>query len=87
MWTTTAGNDAALTAARAGASVAVLEKQPRHGHISSTRMSGGLVMAASDVVCRELQLPVQSGDDTILIVCPDREDARKLAGRIEGMLA
>jgi len=24
------------------------------------------VMAASDVVCRELQLPVQSGDDTIL---------------------
>src|SRR5256712_6435315 len=24
------------------------------------------VMAASDVICRELQLPVQSGDDTIL---------------------
>jgi tRNA-2-methylthio-N6-dimethylallyladenosine synthase len=24
------------------------------------------VMAASDVVCRELQLPVQSGDDTVL---------------------
>src|SRR5207248_6055925 len=24
------------------------------------------VMAASDVICRELQLPVQSGDDTVL---------------------
>jgi transcriptional regulator of arginine metabolism len=28
-----------------------------------------------------------AGDDTILMVCPDREDARKLAGRIEEMLA
>jgi transcriptional regulator of arginine metabolism len=28
-----------------------------------------------------------AGDDTILIVCPDRDDARKLAGRIEEMLA
>jgi len=27
-----------------------------------------------------------AGDDTILIVCPDREDARKLAGQIEEML-
>jgi transcriptional regulator of arginine metabolism len=27
-----------------------------------------------------------AGDDTILIVCPDKEDARKLAGRIEEML-
>jgi transcriptional regulator of arginine metabolism len=27
-----------------------------------------------------------AGDDTILIVCPDKDDARKLAGRIEGML-
>ncbi len=24
-----------------------------------------------------------AGDDTILIVCPDKEDARKLAGQIE----
>jgi transcriptional regulator of arginine metabolism len=28
-----------------------------------------------------------AGDDTILIVCPDKEDGRKLAGRIEEMLA
>jgi transcriptional regulator of arginine metabolism len=28
-----------------------------------------------------------AGDDTILIVCPDKEDARKLAQRIEEMLA
>ena len=27
-----------------------------------------------------------AGDDTILIVCPDKEDARELAGRIEEML-
>jgi len=28
-----------------------------------------------------------AGDDTILIVCPDKEDAKKLAGRIGEMLA
>lgn len=28
-----------------------------------------------------------AGDDTILIVCPDKDDARKLANRIEEMLA
>jgi transcriptional regulator of arginine metabolism len=27
-----------------------------------------------------------AGDDTILIVCPDRDEARKLAGRLEEML-
>jgi transcriptional regulator of arginine metabolism len=27
-----------------------------------------------------------AGDDTILIVCPDKEDAKKLAARIEEML-
>lgn len=27
-----------------------------------------------------------AGDDTILIVCPDKDDARTLAGRIEEML-
>ena len=27
-----------------------------------------------------------AGDDTILIVCPDKEDARKLASRIDEML-
>src|SRR5271170_3348543 len=28
-----------------------------------------------------------AGDDTILIVCPDKEDAKKLAARIEEMLS
>src|SRR5579872_3439590 len=28
-----------------------------------------------------------AGDDTILIVCPDKDDAKKLAARIEEMLA
>jgi transcriptional regulator of arginine metabolism len=27
-----------------------------------------------------------AGDDTILIVCPDKDEARKLAGRVEEML-
>jgi transcriptional regulator of arginine metabolism len=27
-----------------------------------------------------------AGDDTILIVCPDKDEARKLAGRLEEML-
>jgi transcriptional regulator of arginine metabolism len=27
-----------------------------------------------------------AGDDTILIVCPDKDDARKLSSRLEGML-
>jgi transcriptional regulator of arginine metabolism len=27
-----------------------------------------------------------AGDDTILIVCPDKDDAKKLSSRIEGML-
>src|SRR3954462_8289838 len=44
-----AGAAAALTAARAGASVVVLEKQPRNRHTPSTRMSGGLVMGVTDV--------------------------------------
>jgi transcriptional regulator of arginine metabolism len=28
-----------------------------------------------------------AGDDTILIVCPDKDGARKLAGRLEEMLS
>jgi succinate dehydrogenase/fumarate reductase flavoprotein subunit len=41
-----AGAAAAITAHDAGASVVVLEKQPAQAHTPSTRMSGGLVMAA-----------------------------------------
>ena len=44
-----AGIAAALTAARLGARVVILEKQPSDAHLSSTRMSGGLIMAATDV--------------------------------------
>ena len=39
-----AGVAAAVTAARRGARVALVEKQPEAAHYSSTRMSGGLVM-------------------------------------------
>jgi succinate dehydrogenase/fumarate reductase flavoprotein subunit len=45
-----AGAAAALTAARAGASVLLLEKQPADHHTPSTRMSGGLVMGVNDVL-------------------------------------
>jgi succinate dehydrogenase/fumarate reductase flavoprotein subunit len=44
-----AGVAAAVTAARAGARVALVEKQPSAAHYSSTRMSGGLIMGANDV--------------------------------------
>lgn len=45
-----AGAAAALTAARAGASVALIEKQPAGAHYPSTRMSGGLMMTVADPV-------------------------------------
>ncbi|MCA8889109.1 MAG: FAD-dependent oxidoreductase, partial [Parvularculaceae bacterium] len=44
-----AGAAAAITAARSGARVAIIEKQPQDKHYSSTRMSGGLIMGANDV--------------------------------------
>lgn len=44
-----AGAAAAITGARRGASVVVLEKQAADRHTPSTRMSGGLVMGAHDV--------------------------------------
>lgn len=44
-----AGAAAAITAARRGAKVALIEKQTAEHHYSSTRMSGGLVMGANDV--------------------------------------
>src|SRR5436190_23638093 len=43
-----AGSAAALAASSLGASVAVLEKQPRDGHTPSTGMSGGVVMGVRD---------------------------------------
>lgn len=44
-----AGVASAITAARLGARVLILEKQPAQAHYSSTRMSGGLFMGANDV--------------------------------------
>lgn len=44
-----AGAAAALTCARAGASVLLVEKQAADRHTPSTRMSGGLVMGVNDV--------------------------------------
>lgn len=44
-----AGVAAAITAARRGARVALIEKQPADAHYSSTRMSGGMFMGATDI--------------------------------------
>src|SRR5580658_7346603 len=44
-----AGAAAALAGAELGASVLILEKQPEGRHTPSTSMSGGIVMATSDV--------------------------------------
>jgi succinate dehydrogenase/fumarate reductase flavoprotein subunit len=44
-----AGLAAAITAWRAGAETLVLEKQPADAHTPSTRMSGGMMMATTDV--------------------------------------
>src|SRR3954467_14464312 len=43
-----AGVAAAVSAARRGVHVVLIEKQPRDTLYSSTRMSGGLIMGASD---------------------------------------
>ena len=43
-----AGAAAALEAAERGASVLIVEKQPEQFHTPSTRMSGGIVMVATD---------------------------------------
>jgi len=56
-----AGAAAALTAAREGASVVVLEKQAANAHTPSTRMSGGLVMAVNDVAAATDYLDVCAG--------------------------
>ncbi|HEY6764701.1 MAG TPA: ArgR family transcriptional regulator [Candidatus Sulfotelmatobacter sp.] len=44
------------------------------------------VAAALDEADWEEIVGTIAGDDTILIVCPDKEAARRLAGRIEEML-
>lgn len=44
------------------------------------------VAAALDEVDWPEVVGTIAGDDTILIVCPDKEEARKLAGRIDEML-
>ena len=56
-----AGAAAALTAARAGASVIILEKQPADRHLSSTRLSGGLMMAAREADPAAVYLDACSG--------------------------
>ncbi|WP_160172130.1 FAD-dependent oxidoreductase [Novosphingobium lindaniclasticum] len=57
-----AGAAAAITAARLGANVALLDKQPADAHYSSTRMSGGLIMGANDVDAAARYLDACSGD-------------------------
>jgi succinate dehydrogenase/fumarate reductase flavoprotein subunit len=56
-----AGVAAAVTAARKGATVALIEKQPEHAHYSSTRMSGGLIMGASNAEVATLYLDACAG--------------------------
>lgn len=45
------------------------------------------VAAAMDEVDWPEVVGTIAGDDTILIVCPDKDEARKLASRLEEMLA
>jgi succinate dehydrogenase/fumarate reductase flavoprotein subunit len=56
-----AGVAAAVTAARNGATVALIEKQPKDAHYSSTRMSGGLIMGARDAEAATLYLDACAG--------------------------
>lgn len=56
-----AGVAAAITAARRGAKVALIDKQPQDAHFSSTRMSGGMFMGATDVDQATLYLDACSG--------------------------
>src|SRR3546814_2014894 len=56
-----AGVAAAITAARRGATVALIDKQPGDAHFSSTRMSGGMFMGATDVEQATVYLDACSG--------------------------
>jgi succinate dehydrogenase/fumarate reductase flavoprotein subunit len=56
-----AGVAAAITAARRGAKVALIDKQPAHAHYSSTRMSGGLFMGTDDADEATVYLDACSG--------------------------
>ncbi len=56
-----AGVAAAVTAARLGARVALIDKQPEDAHYSSTRMSGGLFMGVDDVEKAVVYLDACSG--------------------------
>ena len=56
-----AGVAAAVTAARKGARVVLLEKQRQEAHYSSTRMSGGLIMGANDADAATTYLDACSG--------------------------
>ena len=49
--------------------------------------SRGVVAAALDETDWSELVGTIAGDDTILIVCPDKEQARALAERIEEMLS
>jgi len=56
-----AGVAAAITAARLGARVALIDKQRADAHYSSTRMSGGLFMGADDADKATIYLDACSG--------------------------
>jgi succinate dehydrogenase/fumarate reductase flavoprotein subunit len=56
-----AGAAAALTAARLGASVALIEKQAEGSHFSNTRLSGGLFMGVNDTAAATVYLDQCAG--------------------------
>ncbi len=67
----------------------VLEVRPAQNLlvIKTTVGSAQPVAAALDEQEWQEAIGTIAGDDTILIVCPDKEDAKRLAARIEEMLA
>src|SRR3546814_19009759 len=79
-----AGVAAAITAARRGATVALIDKQPGDAHFSSPRMSGGMFMGATDVEQASEDLdPCSGGMIPIEIsrACADRAEVDKARRR------
>ncbi len=76
-----AGSAAAITAAKTGARVVLVEKQPRDAHTPNFRMSGGLVMTLTDADKGERFLARCAGPMV------GRAEIRALAERATGLRA
>lgn len=66
----------------------VLEVRAAQNLLVVKTIVGSAQPVAAALDGEELQQVVGTiaGDDTILIICPDKDEARKLAARLEGML-